>query len=103
MSDTRSKRGKRPKKSKPYCPQEALTNIRKHGRVHTVRIQLRCRNPGSNVMLLEDDGVGFSQSPVKGHPGEHIGLSIMEERAHRFGADLRIESEPGIWVIHQSV
>jgi two-component system nitrate/nitrite sensor histidine kinase NarX len=28
-------------------------------------------------------------------PGEHIGLSIMEERACRIGADLRLESEPG--------
>jgi two-component system nitrate/nitrite sensor histidine kinase NarX len=31
----------------------------------------------------------------QGSPGEHIGLSIMEERAHRLGGVLRIESEPG--------
>ncbi len=28
-------------------------------------------------------------------PGERIGLSIMEERARRIGAELRIESEAG--------
>ncbi|RMG49726.1 MAG: hypothetical protein D6717_14595, partial [Gammaproteobacteria bacterium] len=29
------------------------------------------------------------------HPGEHIGLKIMEERARVLGGRLRIESEPG--------
>ncbi len=75
--------------------QEALANIRKHAHAHTVRVLLRCRNPGTYVMLVEDDGVGFERAPLGGRPGEHIGLSIMEERARRFGAELRIESEPG--------
>jgi two-component system nitrate/nitrite sensor histidine kinase NarX len=75
--------------------QEALANIRKHAKAHTVRILLRCRGPGTYVLLVEDDGVGFERGPLGGRPGEHIGLSIMEERARRFGADLRIESEPG--------
>jgi two-component system nitrate/nitrite sensor histidine kinase NarX len=45
---------------------------------------------------VEDDGVGAA-TPAKEqeHPGEHVGLQIMEERAKRLGGALRIESEPG--------
>jgi two-component system nitrate/nitrite sensor histidine kinase NarX len=75
---------------------EALTNARKHSRAQTVRILLRCETRDEYTILVEDDGVGVSlEDLTEGHPGEHIGLSIMEERAHRLGGDLRIESEPG--------
>ena len=74
--------------------QEALTNIRKHARANTVRVLLTCRGDGAYVLLVEDDGVGFDTTP-EGRPGEHIGLSIMEERARRLGGRLRVESEPG--------
>ena len=46
-------------------------------------------------MLVEDDGVGFRTAVLKGRPGQHVGLSIMQERACRLGGVLRIESEPG--------
>lgn len=75
--------------------QEALANIRKHAQAHTVRVLLRCRAPGTYLLLVEDDGLGFQRCPLDGTPGEHIGLSIMEERARQIGAELRIESEPG--------
>ena len=74
--------------------QESLANIRKHAQAHTVRVLLTCRS-GSYIFLIEDDGVGFEGKARKGHPGEHIGLSIMEERARRLGGQLRIESEVG--------
>ncbi|WP_457671301.1 ATP-binding protein [Thiolapillus sp.] len=74
--------------------QESLANIRKHARAHTVRVLLTCRS-GAYVFLVEDDGVGFEGQAREGHPGEHIGLSIMEERARRLGGRLRIESEVG--------
>ncbi len=51
------------------------------------------------MLLVEDDGVGFESEfetvMPEGNPGEHIGLSIMEERARRLGASIRVESEPG--------
>ncbi|MBT3047566.1 MAG: histidine kinase [gamma proteobacterium symbiont of Ctena orbiculata] len=75
--------------------QEALANIRKHAKAHTIRILLRCRSPGSYLILVEDDGVGFEGAVPQGNPGEHIGLSIMEERARRVDGELSIESEPG--------
>lgn len=75
--------------------QECLANIRKHAKAHTIRVLLRCRSPGDYLILVEDDGVGFEGAAPQGNPGEHIGLSIMEERARRVGGALSIESEPG--------
>lgn len=75
--------------------QESLANIRKHAQAHTVRILFNCRADDTYELLIEDDGVGFEQTDKNGQPGEHIGLSIMEERAQRLGGELRIESEPG--------
>ena len=65
--------------------QECLANIRKHARAHTVRILLNCDASGTIMLLVEDDGAGFSNNVPDGNPGEHIGLSIMEERAKRLG------------------
>ncbi len=45
-------------------------------------------------ILIEDDGIGINKK-VYGSPGEHVGLTIMRERASKIGGDLRIESEPG--------
>jgi two-component system nitrate/nitrite sensor histidine kinase NarX len=75
--------------------QEALTNVRKHAQAHTVRVLLTCRSGGALLLLVEDDGVGFRAPVSAGRPGERLGLSIMQERARRMGAELRIESEPG--------
>jgi two-component system nitrate/nitrite sensor histidine kinase NarX len=74
--------------------QEALWNIRKHSQAKTVRIMLRHRNNENYHILIEDDGVGFD-GKVYGSPGEHVGLSIMRERALRIGGRLRVDSEPG--------
>ncbi len=75
--------------------QESLANIRKHAKAHTVRVLLTCSPEGEYRLLVEDDGVGFDNVRPNGSPGEHIGLSIMEERARRVGAEFKIESEPG--------
>lgn len=75
--------------------QETLANIRKHAKAQTVRILLRCQPSGDHSLLIEDDGVGFEAGARKGKPGEHLGLSILEERAQRLGGELRIESEVG--------
>lgn len=75
--------------------QEALVNIRKHAGALTVRVLLSCRAGNQYRLLVEDDGVGFENAARVGRPGEHIGLTIMEERARRLGGELRIESEKG--------
>ncbi|PKM45280.1 MAG: histidine kinase [Gammaproteobacteria bacterium HGW-Gammaproteobacteria-1] len=75
--------------------QESLANIRKHSHAQNVRIMLRCNAEGHYRVLIEDDGVGMREPAFSGHPGEHIGLSIMQERARYLGGELRIESEEG--------
>jgi len=74
--------------------QEALWNIRKHSEAKTVRIMLRDERGGRCHILIEDDGIGINKQ-VDGLEGEHIGLTIMRERALRIGGKLHVESEPG--------
>ncbi|ACL73250.1 GAF sensor signal transduction histidine kinase [Thioalkalivibrio sulfidiphilus HL-EbGr7] len=74
--------------------QEALCNIRKHAQAQHVRVLLRNDAEGECMVMVEDDGLGL-QPAEQGAPGEHIGLSVMTERAARLDADFRIESEPG--------
>ena len=77
--------------------QEALANIRKHSHAHTARLLLRCDNQGNYHVLVEDDGVGSAPRDLSGaeRHGEHIGLSVMQERARQLAAELNVESEPG--------
>jgi two-component system nitrate/nitrite sensor histidine kinase NarX len=46
-------------------------------------------------ILIEDDGHGIESEPGTPAPGEHIGLSIMQERAASINGEVTIESEPG--------
>lgn len=75
--------------------QESLNNIRKHSQAHTVRVILRSDTQGDCSILIEDDGVGFADVPDSEVTlGDHLGLSIMHERAKRIGGTVKIESEP---------
>ncbi len=76
--------------------QESLNNIRKHSQAHTVRVFMRSDTQGDCSILIEDDGVGMNIAPQSDRTsGDHLGLSIMEERAKRFGGTVQFESEPG--------
>ncbi len=75
--------------------QEALCNVRKHSKAHTVRVLLRTSADGEYSVLIEDDGTGLATGKKSAAPGEHVGLSIMEERARRLGGHIHFESEPG--------
>ncbi len=75
--------------------QEALTNIRKHAKAHTVRVMMSGDEQGNYRVLIEDDGVGMLDQSESKAPGERVGLSIMKDRAHAIGGSLQIESEPG--------
>lgn len=77
-----------------HIVKEALSNIRKHSHALNVRILLNGDGRGTYSLLIEDDGEGMT--PVSDAlPGEHIGLSVMRERAARLPGELTIESEPG--------
>jgi two-component system nitrate/nitrite sensor histidine kinase NarX len=73
--------------------QEALNNARKHSDANAVRVMIRHENDEYRV-LIEDDGIGFGTPAANGRPGEHLGLTIMRERAERIGGKLKIESDP---------
>ena len=81
---------------------EALTNAEKYADATTVRVYLRTVSNGTRAVLIEDDGRGFCAETMIGaskhtgvESGDHIGLSIMQERATSVGAILNIDSEPG--------
>ncbi len=75
--------------------QESLNNIRKHSQAHTVRVILRSDTQGDCSILIEDDGVGIKNVPAADITlDDHLGLSIMHERAKRIGGTIKIESEP---------
>jgi len=75
--------------------QESLTNIRKHSQCENVRIILRKRQNNSYHIIIEDDGIGIIGDVEDAVPGEHVGLSIMRERARRIDGELNIETDPG--------
>ncbi|RKZ69945.1 MAG: hypothetical protein DRQ44_02105 [Gammaproteobacteria bacterium] len=74
--------------------QEALTNIKKHANAYIVRVLLSYDADGNIRILIENDGKGFDQSKIHSSEGEHLGLTIMKERAKHLGGELKIESEP---------
>lgn len=75
--------------------QEALANIRKHSHANYVRILMSSGESPWFRLLIEDDGRGIEAEINNTVPGEHVGLTIMRERAQRIGAELSIESDPG--------
>ena len=73
--------------------QEALNNVAKHSRARRVEVILE-RRPDCVLLIVEDDGVGFSEADGdKTRRG--YGLVGMQERAALVGATLEIESTPG--------
>ena len=73
---------------------EALANACAHSGGNLARVLVRS-DAASVRVLVEDDGQGFSMTARDAAPGEHIGLSVMCERARWLGGTLDIESEPG--------
>ena len=74
--------------------QEALTNIKKHANAYIVRVLLQHDDQGNIRILIENDGKGFDQRKIHSSEGDHLGLTIMRERARHLGGELKIESEP---------
>ncbi|MGD9093342.1 MAG: histidine kinase, partial [Anaerolineales bacterium] len=72
--------------------QESLNNVSKHANADQVLVNL---NIDEDIVELriEDDGQGFEVDTVT---ADHLGLGIMSERASSIGADLKVNSEPGM-------
>lgn len=73
--------------------QECLTNVIRHAQAKSVRVDLS--HEGENIVLVvEDDGIGFSESGISNRFGS-LGLLGMKERAQFCGGDVVISSSPG--------
>jgi len=76
--------------------QEALTNVVKHAKAHTVTVELTT-NDEQLHLSVRDDGVGFDLASVREHAvrGASLGLLSMEERATLAGGGLQYHAHPG--------
>ncbi len=73
--------------------QEALNNVVKHAGATQVTVTYEAEGDGRGVRLaVRDNGQGFDPHTI---PPEHLGVSIMNERAENAGAGLTIVSEIG--------
>jgi signal transduction histidine kinase len=66
--------------------QEAMNNARKHANASNLWLRCRIAPPGAEIEV-SDDGRGLGPRRTDSH-----GLTIMQERAERIGADLEITS-----------
>ena len=76
--------------------QEALANVRKHARPHSIVV--RVFEEGEMLCVdVADDGCGFDFAAVRTRPDAplHFGLDTMVERIRAAGGDAMIESEIG--------
>jgi signal transduction histidine kinase len=74
--------------------QEALTNVRKHGK--TCRAQVGLERDGSWVRItVQDEGQGFDTVAVRDRDPKGFGLQVMRERAGKVGGALSVESQLG--------
>ena len=78
--------------------QEALVNVRKHSRARNVLVRLT-NNEHTCTLMVEDDGQGFAfEGRLTGRELDRrrIGPAIIKERARIAGADLAVDSSPGL-------
>jgi signal transduction histidine kinase len=73
--------------------QEALANIAKHARAHSVQITL-WKTPQRALLEVSDDGRGFDFENQRMNIGH--GLANMQTRARNVGGDVELTSEIGV-------
>jgi signal transduction histidine kinase len=76
--------------------QEALANVRKHARPHTITVTL---NEDGDALIgeIQDDGCGFDVVDARARPEAslHLGLDSLTERVRAAGGKVDIDSAPG--------
>jgi PAS domain S-box-containing protein len=73
--------------------QECMTNVIRHAQAKSVRVAL-VQEEENILLVVEDDGIGFSESDLSNTLGS-LGLLGMKERAQFCGGDVQISSFPG--------
>jgi signal transduction histidine kinase len=74
--------------------QEAFANALRHGQPSCIDVRIEYAR-GSLRATVRDDGKGFDVGALGPEPTGHFGLTVMKERARRYGGRLRLESSPG--------
>jgi signal transduction histidine kinase len=78
--------------------QEALVNVRKHSRARNVLVRLT-NTDETCTLIIEDDGQGFDfegRLSARELEKRRIGPAIIKERARIAGAQLSVDSAPGV-------
>ena len=78
--------------------QEALVNVRKHSRARNVLVRLTNDNHTCSL-VIEDDGQGFEfegRLSARELEKRRVGPAIIKERARIAGAQLAVDSAPGV-------
>lgn len=70
--------------------QEALTNAVRHAEASSIAVR-HSAGPSEIAVAIADDGQGFDVDA----DAVHLGLRGLEERLHRIGGRLEVESRPG--------
>jgi PAS domain S-box-containing protein len=75
--------------------QEMLSNVARHSRARSLRIQIAVDGPPQPVLYLDvrDDGVGVAPAALA--DPQSFGVLGMRERAGHFGGHIQIDSAPG--------
>ncbi|GAA5002379.1 hypothetical protein GCM10023206_05280 [Acinetobacter puyangensis] len=70
-----------------YIIRESLSNIVRHSQATHARIYIEQQKQGDLKIYIHDDGIGMA---LKNKRSDSFGLEIMQERAERIGASLKI-------------
>lgn len=73
-----------------FILQEALSNVRKHAKCNQVMLKIMYDEDFS--LSISDNGCGFDKNEIAGKKNQHVGLSIMSERAAKISAIITIDS-----------
>ena len=67
--------------------------MRKHSEASQVQVSVN--NERDFSLSIQDDGQGYDPAEVAARGESHVGLHIMQERAARMRAVIKLESQPG--------
>ncbi len=73
--------------------QEALTNVVKHAKAHSVTVRIEHRQDCTR-MTINDDGIGFTRE-TSGDEASGLGIIAMRERITAIGGRMELNSAPG--------
>ena len=73
--------------------QEALQNALKHAGASRIQVELDL-DPAGTRLTVVDDGAGFDPSDARAR-SQHLGVTVMAERARAVGGRLDLRSSPG--------